>query len=739
MNRPPPLRFAALPLALALACATACATAWADSPGPVELDTVVVVGSRAPEPLRQVVGSVSAVERDELERAGVADIGDLARLVPGLAVPSDAARFGRLGYNLRGLDGNRVSIEIDGVPLPDGFSVGQFAFAGRDLADLQSIQRVEVLRGPASTLYGSKALAGVIAYTTRTPEDLLWNRDGFTAGARLGYGGRDDSHLVSAHAAAADGPWSALLQVARRDGHETDNNAGSGDMRANPADTRRDGALAKIGYDGGARGRYVLTFEGARGRQQTDVQSLVFGPGRYNTTSALDGDDRWRRNRYSLSAQWNQPLSWLDSLDLLLYRQQAATAQLTAQTREPDAQTRHPSLRERRFDLAQDSDGMKLVAQSRARWLGLEHWHVFGIDLAMHDYRSLRDGREINLDDGSSSNIVLGEVFPLRDFPLSRVRESGVFWQDEIRLGEHWAVVPGVRGERYRMTARSDALWHEDNPTQAPMDVARTRWTPKLGLRFGTGPHTLYLQAVRGYRAPPFSDVNIGLYLPALNYRVLPNPALRAETSTGLEAGWRWDGGEWQTSVALYENRFRDLIESRANLGIDPATGALLFQSINRDRARIHGAEVEARWRAGSERGRLHGWFADLRASASRGDDSVRRQPLNSIQPARASVGIGHESDAGFGGRLTLTGVTRKQRVDQSAGPLYRPAGYATWDAAFWWQPSEPLRLNLVLGNLTDRRHFDWASLRGITPDARDLGLYAQPGRSISVDIALDW
>lgn len=724
---------------LALSCALPVLAAAPAGDTTTELDTVVVVGSRAAEPLRQVVGSVSAVERDQLERAGVAHIGDLERLIPGLAVPADAARFGRLGFNLRGLDGNRVSIEVDGVPLPDAFSVGQFAFAGRDLVDLLAIQRIEVLRGPASTLYGSKALAGVVAYTTSTAADLLRHGREFGVGGRLGYDGRDEGRLAAAHVAAEHGAWSALLQVARRDGHASDNNAGAGEMPANPASTRRDGLLAKFGHDAGGAGHYTLTFEAVRGRHLTDVQSLVFGPGRYVTTSALDGDDRWRRSRASLAAQWQQPWTWLDSLDLLVYHQLAATAQATTQYRLADAQTRHPTLRERRFDLAQDSTGAKLVAQSRGDWLGLSHWQVYGIDLARHDYRSVRDGRETNLDSGAWTHVVLGEQLPVRDFPLSRVSEAGVFWQDEISLGAQWALVPGVRGERYRMQARSDPLWLADNPTQPLASIASTRWTPKLGLRHTRAAHTFYLQAVRGYRAPPFSDVNIGLYLPTFNYRVAPNPHLRAETSIGLEAGWRWQQDEWQASVALYDNRFRDLIESRANLGVDPATGMQVFQSVNRDRARIRGVELEARWQAGVGRGRLQGWFAELRASAGHGDDTARRQPLNSVQPARASLVIGFDPDPRYGGQLGLTGVSRKQRVDTSAGALYRPAGYARLDLGLWWQPVEQARLNLQLGNLTDRRYFDWASLRGATPTAHDLSLYRQPGRSLSLDLALDW
>lgn len=704
-----------------------------------ELETVVVVGSRAPEPLQQVVGSVSVVERQELDRAGVADLTDLERLVPGLAVPVDSVRFGRLGYNLRGLEGNRVSIEVDGVPLPDDFAVGQFALAGRDLADLSAIERVEVLRGPASTLYGSKALAGVIAYTTRDAADWLAGGDGLAFGGRGGYLSRDTSHLLAGHVAGASGPWSAMLLASRREGHETENHPPAGGMAANPAEVRNDGVLAKLRYAGGSRGEWTFTFDHGRGRQQTEVRSLVHGPGRYATTTALDGDDSWARDRLSLAASWSRPAAWLDALDLLVYHQDASTTQDTDQYRDPDAATPWPTRRLRRFEIRQQSLGVKLVGQSRTDWAGLAHWHVFGLDLTRHDYTGRRDGREINLDTGVGKPVILGERFPLRDFPNSRVLEAGVFWQDEIRLGGGWALVPGLRGERYRMEARPDALWLASFPDTRITDIATTRWTPKLGLRWSPGARsTFYLQAVSGYRAPPFSDVNLGLFLPTLNYEVRPNPELRPETSVGLEAGWRFQDEHWLATVAVYDNRFRDLIESRANLGIDPETRALVFQSVNRDRAHIRGIELAGRWEPGAVDAAGQ-WYLEGQASYGRGDDTVRHQPLNSVQPARATLAIGYDAEPRWGMRLALTGVARKHRVDQSAEPLYRPAGYARWDANLWWQPHERVAAYLTLGNLTDRRYYDWASLRGIGPDAPDLDLFTRPGRWASLEITLDW
>jgi hemoglobin/transferrin/lactoferrin receptor protein len=725
-----------------LVCAVALAQPVADADNAaVALDPIVVVGSRAAEPLQQVVGSVSVVERERLERNGVMDIADLAMLVPGVSVPVDAVRFGRQGFNIRGLEGNRVSIEVDGVPLPDGFGVGQFALAGRDLVALDAVQRVEVLRGPASTLYGSKALAGVVALTTRNPEDFLWRGNALATGASIGVSSRDDSHFGAANLAAADGRWSGMVLLSRLQGHETDNHPRAGGMPANPADVERDAALAKVVYDAERAGRWTLTLDHGSGRQQTDVQSLVFGPGRYSTTNALDADDRWKRDRLSLAASWTQPWAAIDALDLLVYQQDSETRQATDQYRLGDAQTPYPTLRAREFNYEQRSRGLELVAQARSQWGDMAHWQVFGIDLTRHVHEGLRTGAQINLNSGQSTNVVLGEVFPVRDFPHSDVQELGVFWQDEIAFAPRWTVVPGLRWERYALDSKADSIWLQDNPQIALADLDNTQWTPKLGLRFNASDQaTLYLQAVRGYRAPPFSDVNVGLYLPTFNYLVKPNPELKAERSLGLEAGLRWSGPILHGSLAAYDNRFRDLIESRANLGIDPATGALVFQSVNRDRARIRGIEADAHWSLGAWREAWRGTYVELRANWLRGTDTVRDQPLNSVAPARATVVGGWQADAQrWGAQLSLTGVQRVSRVDDSAGPLYQTPGHARIDLNAWLNIGDHLRLDLALNNLGDRRYFDWVSVRGIRPDASDLDLYTQAGRNAMLKLSADW
>jgi hemoglobin/transferrin/lactoferrin receptor protein len=741
-STPSPARHA-LALALIAACAASAAGAAEPPGGPdalQELDRVVVVASRASEPAGRVVATVSTIDRETIERRQVAGLDDLVRYEPGIDALGDSTRFGWQGFSIRGLDGNRVGMEIDGVPVAEAFSVGQFAAAGRDLVELDAVQRVEILRGPASTLYGSDALAGVVAYRTRSPADLLVDTaQRARSVSRIGVSGRDDSGSAStALALRAFGDRLQLLAlIGRSEGHESDN--GSAAHPANPLDRRRDAALLKLVWDGERAGRWTATIDHGEGRARTDVRSLRFGPGRFSTTTDLRGDDRQRRDRISLGAEWTPQSGWLDRSELLLYAQRTEVRQDTAQTRLADRTTRYPSLRLRRFDLAQRNLGLEWQGEVRLGDDG-DRWRqrqVFGVELARTAYAELRDGREINLLNGAGSNVVLGERFPVRDFPNSTAREIGVFWQDEIGIGENFAVIPGLRWERYDLDARADAIFREDYPAVRVADIRRSAWTPKLGLRWEAGEHhTFFAQYARGFRAPPFGDVNIGLSLTLLNYEVRPNPDLRPETSHGLEAGWRWQGEGLRASVSVYRNRYRDLIDSRANLGADPVGGALVFQSVNRARARIEGIEAETAWTPAAApslefRGAL-AW--------ARGRDLARDRPLNSVAPAKLVLGARWEpAAADWGVEAIATAVVRQRALDESAGPLFHAPGHALLDVYAWWRPVAPLRVNLALQNALDRRYWDWNTVRGVAANANDIDFHARPERSLSLSLSFDW
>lgn len=713
-----------------------------------ELDRVVVIASRAPEPLGKVVATVSAIDRATLDAQQAHTLGDLVRYTPGVDALGDSARFGWQGFSIRGLDGNRVGMEIDGVPMAEAFSVGQFAAAGRDLVALDLVERVEILRGPASTLYGSDALAGVVAFRTRSPADLLAEVEGPVGlSSRVSASGRDGGRGTSGAFAARgfDDRLQAMLLATVHAGHEADNRSDA--HPANPLDSHQNAALAKLSWDAAAFGRWTATFDHGEGHVETDVRSLRFGPGRFSTTTDLRGDDRQRRDRVSLGAEWTPTRGWLDRASLLLYGQRTDVRQDTAQTRLADRTTRFPSLRLRRFELQQDNRGLQWQGEAGSGGAGgdrlgsdsdaaITHRHVFGVSFARSEYRGLRDGSEINLVTGAINTVVLGERFPVRDFPSSTVRETGVFWQDEIGFGTRFAVIPGLRWERYDLDARPDAIFREDYPDIAVADIRRDAWTPKLGLRWEPGEHTTWFaQYARGFRAPPFGDVNIGLSLTLLNYEVRPNPDLRPERSHGLEAGWRWQGEGLRASVTAYRNRYRDLIDSRANLGVDPTTGATIFQSVNRARAVIEGLEAETTWTpSGGD------WQFRAAAAWARGRDLARDRPLNSVAPSRLVLGASWApATSRWGVEAVATGVARQPALDESAGPLFHAPGHGLLDMYAWWKPVSSMRVNLALLNAFDRRYWDWSTVRGVSATASDIDFYSRPGRSVSVSASFDW
>ena len=123
---------------------------------------VVVTATRTPRRAEDVPQTVDVITRDTMERRQAQDWKDLFRYEPGVSVGANADRFGIGDIRVRGLGGNRVRIQVDGVPVPDAFAIGSYSSAGRAMVDPGVLKQVDVVRGPGSALYGSDALGGVV-------------------------------------------------------------------------------------------------------------------------------------------------------------------------------------------------------------------------------------------------------------------------------------------------------------------------------------------------------------------------------------------------------------------------------------------------------------------------------------------------------------------------------------------------------------------------------------------------
>ena len=129
------------------------------------LDAIVVTATRTETPLKEIASSVTVVTAADIERKQQASVSDVLRGTPGLDVVQSGGRGRATSFFLRGTNSDHTLVLVDGVEMNDPISAGR----SYDFANLSvdNIERIEVLRGPQSTLYGSDAMGGVINIITK--------------------------------------------------------------------------------------------------------------------------------------------------------------------------------------------------------------------------------------------------------------------------------------------------------------------------------------------------------------------------------------------------------------------------------------------------------------------------------------------------------------------------------------------------------------------------------------------
>ena len=711
----------------------------ADDPAaePQALETVMVYARRL-TPVSRVAATVTVIDQQRIGTILASDIRELVRYEPGLSVRSDPFRFGLDTISVRGLGGNRVAIEIDGIAAAGGFAVGSYADSGRAFVDPVFVERVEFLRGPASSLYGSDAIGGVVAMTTLAPASLLQDASGGTAlRAETGYDSETSSWRAAALGAGELGGAQWLLGYARRSGSEA---ATAADVTPNPSEYTDDSVLLKVAGDVPG-GRLTFAAEAGRLRQSTSVDAFL-GVGRFVNTTALAGDDRMLRYRFSLQQLLPGANAAFDDASWRAYWQGTETDQDTEEVRRAVPHRVPPTQLDRAFDYDEDTLGLGFTAVKTLGAGGLRHDLVYGIEATRTDIDERRDGLQTDLLTGATTPTILGETFPLRDLPLTTVTELGVFLQDEIHPADaRWTVVPALRVDHYDLAPEVDGIYAADNPATVPVGVEETSFAPKLGATLRVDERThVFFQYSHGFRSPPPEDVNIGLEIPLLQVRAIPNPDLRPETSDGFEAGVRLAGAPVALTASVFLTEYGDFIESKVNLGVDPDSGVTLFQSQNVAEARIYGLEFDARFSADATRPGLHGWSGRMAGSWLRGEDRVRDVPLNSVDPPRVVLGVRYEAGSGrWGSELALTSVAPRQDVDRSRADLYATDGYATLDWLANLRLSARMRLNVGLFNLTGADYVEWTDVRGRLNGDPLIPYYTRAGFNASATLRYDF
>ncbi|MDT7838105.1 TonB-dependent hemoglobin/transferrin/lactoferrin family receptor [Aquabacterium sp. OR-4] len=738
--------------------ATPAAEATARGPE-VVLPRIVTTATRIEANDDAVPATVSTREARDIARSGATDLKSLFDDEPGIAVRrpparmsavfSAAGRGGNEGINVRGLEGNQVLLQVDGVRLPMFYESGPYVAGRGDYLDIEGSKRVELLRGPSSASYGSDGLAGAVSFLTKDPADLLTLGQPSQASLKLGYSSASREWLAVPSFAMRQGEgagaWQALVLASLRRGHEIDNR-GDRDTRnaqstvPNPQDRQSDYVLGKLLYTLDARHQLKLTLEHLDRRNSTDPIYTVVGM-QFVNANVIDARATEHVTRSLGKLDWvytDLRNPWVQRLSAWVYGQDTANHQFGQEryTSPPAAWAR----RTRDTTYGERTLGTGLQGESTFGGAAVAHRVVWGADYSDARITSLKEGAHFAADGSliTSGSASAAATLPNQSFPDSDYRQFGAFAQDEVAIGA-WRITPSLRFDRYEIDPDTGNPLYTRNNSVTPTRLSSQAVSPRLGVVWQWQPLLQpYAQVARGFRTPTPWQINGGVSNSTANppYRSIGNPDLKPEHSQSFELGLRGRDGALRWGLALFKSRYRDFIVGNTDvtatttvpLDAGMASTTRTFQSVNAARAEIQGFELQGEWRFAP------GWAVEARYAHARGDQFAvdgSSSPLSTIEPDKGTLALRYERKNAFGGELLLVGQKSQHRPYASG--LYIPAGYITADLSAWWQLSRHWELNANLQNIGDVKYMNWADVRGITSTTTVADAYSQPGRHLNL------
>ncbi|MEO0932370.1 MAG: TonB-dependent hemoglobin/transferrin/lactoferrin family receptor [Cyanobacteria bacterium J06641_2] len=700
---------------------------------------ITVTGTRSERPVKDTPGNITVIESEDVERQVVNDLDDLVRYEPGVSVRR-TTNGGSQDFTIRGIGENRVLIQVDGIRQPDNY----FS-RSRNFFDLDTLKRAEIIRGPASTLYGSDALGGAVSFITKDPEDYLLQADGPSFGSvKYTYDSTDESRKFTGIIAAEseDGKLQASAALTRTTGSEFKN---YGTAIADPQDSSDLNFIGKVVYKPNDSNTFKLTGERFTSSVDTNLVNDL-GTSRGTTIFDSSANDEKQRYRVSLGQDYNNPdNSFVQKFKWQVYYQDAQANQEASSLRGrgPVATT----LREDVNSFEQSVFGGDAQFESSFKTGDVNHRLVYGLELFNTETSRPRDRTETDLNTGATNKVISGELYPNKTFPDTETLRFRLYVQDEIELAKsRLTVIPGLSFDYYKLTANPDQDFQNINISNYDVeDFDASAISPKLGLVYKVTPElSAYAQYARGFRSPPYDDANIAFTNFAFGYTVLPNNNLEPETSDSYEIGVKGSYSQLDFGLTGFYNRFDNFIDTK-DVGTTTINGRQYsqFQSQNLEGAETYGVEAKAEYRfsPGKEGLSLIGSLA-----WTEGNDFENDQALATVDPFKAVAGLryrapedrwGSELVATFvaaNDRAPNTTVSRGQTVD-----LFIPDGYFTLDLLGYYKFSDKVTLNVGLFNLLDEKYWNYQSVRGLAIGDSNIARRTSPGFNATVGLKVEF
>ncbi|TNH09712.1 TonB-dependent hemoglobin/transferrin/lactoferrin family receptor [Testudinibacter sp. TR-2022] len=685
-------------------------SAVADESSKTQLDEITVLASAVSSAV--VISEVSA---ENIVRRYPNNIKSLFQQELDVSVNNlSRSRAGNDGINVRGLQGNRVEMTLDGIPLSESqenklFTTVGMAFGRGDFIEPSGLRSAQIKRSGSNS-----GLSGSVNFNTLEPEDLLKER-ALAGVLSSAYSGVDRGIAGTVGFAAQNERYQGLLLSTLRKGHETKTHGKKGGIgtnrtKADPADYKSGYVLLKNYYQLNDSHRIGLIFEYLKRDTERDLQSqLGTISGRTGITNNLADTttDTVVRNRFSLNHLYSREQLHIESA---VYMQHS--------------QTRNHRLRHtisngvaiQRLDEAENKD------------------KIYGINSSVRHYldttlpQIVRYGVSYNYQDLSNRLITTSADNRKPSADTKQIRTTA-FIEDEISWGS-LVLTPhlGLIDYRLKPSDRNGYIQRADD--YAPISGQhKTAFLPKFGLLWDlTDEFKPYLHYSRGYKAPSVQQLttSFGNDRGMLSYSIVGNPQLKPETADNFELGFKGQNARLDYRVSAYYHRYKNFIDYQTMIS---NRNLLVIQYQNIAKAKVYGIEAEAKWRFTEQLSATTG-FVYSRGKSIEQDGTIR--PINTIQPLKVRIGLAYQSE-GWGADLLLTHVRAKADKDID-GTMYNPSvSYNLLDLGGYWQPLNGLMFTAGINNVLNKKYWNWTDLSHLAARANETANNDSSAGTISV------
>ncbi|EEZ89573.1 conserved hypothetical protein [Vibrio harveyi 1DA3] len=679
---------------------------------------VVVSATRTNQTMDTVAASVAVVSEKDLEENMAKDLNDVFEYTPGVTV-NGTQRQGVQSINIRGMEGKRVKILVDGASQPGVFDGGPYSFINSSAVtvDPDMLKSVEIVKGAASSLHGSDAIGGVVAFETKDPSDFLKDGKDFGGQAKLSYSSEDNSFAEHIAVAKRFDNLEALVAYTRRDGSELQNfsKAPYDDYSVTDQDYYKNDLLVKLQSQLNEDHRLEFLGEVIYNQTDSDIASSSY--------KNFNAEDQTKQNRLGLKHIWFADLAISDTI----------TSQLTWTSKEENGVTNRfkeaspgfppwvppngDNQQKKDYEYTEDKIEFETQLDKEIQ----NHYLVYGLSYKHSDISNTN--REFNSDPSTPDTVYIYT-------PDAKEQSFGLFLQDEIALlNDKLILTPGVRYD-YFSTDPSDTS------EESFKKFSDSAFTGRLGATYKLSqPGTVFAQVSQGFRAPSFDELYYTYDNPGHGYTNRPNPDLESEKSLSYELGYRHNTAASATEFALYYSDFTDFIDqtSTSNGGLTEYT------FININEATVKGVELSNSldWHAIASLPK--GVTTRLAAAYTEGEDG-EGNPLNSVNPWNAVAAVNYDSpNALWGTSLKVNYTAKKSDSDinsdgDNGGTKDQVAlpSATVVDLTAYYKPMKDLTVRAGVMNLTNEEYYLWNDVRGETELSRDI-TQAERNYNISV------